>query len=133
MSQNLTHQQQELIEKNYRSIEKELAKGNSTETIARKLIKQGWPKESAVEIVNDIKNGIESPEWRQMMASKFKRHMVYGVLWAIGGIAVTIITYVTSSISGVYLIAWGAILWGLIDFFRGLVGWLKFRKQNLPF
>lgn len=53
--------------------------------------------------------------------------MLYGTLWAIGGTVVTAVTYSAASGGGVYVIAWGAIVFGIIDFFIGLFGWLKYK------
>jgi hypothetical protein len=43
--------------------------------------------------------------------------MLDGALWCGGGILVTFVTY---SMGGPYIIAWGAIIVGAIQFFRGL-------------
>jgi hypothetical protein len=50
-----------------------------------------------------------------------QRNMVSGALWCIGGILVTCISYsAVSSSGGTYLITWGAIIFGAIQFFQGL-------------
>jgi len=48
--------------------------------------------------------------------------MVHGALWCGGGLLVTAITYgaaVGSPGGGHYIIAWGAIVFGAVQFFRG--------------
>jgi hypothetical protein len=50
-----------------------------------------------------------------------KKNMLYGALWCIGGIVVTAVTYSASSDGGRYVVAWGAIVFGAIQFFRGLM------------
>lgn len=58
--------------------------------------------------------------------AKNKRRMISGALWCIGGIIVTAVTYSNASSSptgGHYVIAWGAIIFGFIDFIRGFIGW----------
>ena len=51
-----------------------------------------------------------------------KRNMVVGGLWCVGGIAVTAVTYSGASDGGGhYVVAWGAIIFGAIQFVRGLV------------
>lgn len=55
-----------------------------------------------------------------------KKKMAYGALWCIGGIGVTTATYgaaASSSNGGTYIVAWGAILYGVIQFGRGLNQW----------
>ncbi len=48
--------------------------------------------------------------------------MFYGAFWCIGGIAVTVLTYQTAADMGGsrFIIAWGAILFGAIQFLRGV-------------
>ena len=49
-----------------------------------------------------------------------QKDMLYGALWCIGGIVVTALTYsAASEQGGTYVIAWGAILFGAIQFLRG--------------
>jgi len=53
-----------------------------------------------------------------------EKRMLRGALWCIGGILVTGITYLAASGpgGGTYVVAWGAIVFGAIQFFRGLTG-----------
>ena len=50
-----------------------------------------------------------------------KKNMLYGALWCIGGIVVTAATYDAAEPGGAYVVAWGAIVFGAIQFFRGLM------------
>jgi hypothetical protein len=47
--------------------------------------------------------------------------MLFGALWCIGGIIVTVGTYSAASNGGFYVIAWGAIVFGAIKFIKGLI------------
>jgi hypothetical protein len=49
-----------------------------------------------------------------------EKAMLYGALWCIGGIIVTVSSYSAASDGGSYTFAWGAILFGAIKFFKGL-------------
>jgi hypothetical protein len=50
-----------------------------------------------------------------------KKNMLYGALWFVGGSIATIVGYSSaSSGGGTYLVFWGAIIFGLIQFFQGL-------------
>jgi hypothetical protein len=50
------------------------------------------------------------------------RDMLVGALWCIGGIVVTAVTYsAASNGGGTYFVAWGAILFGGLQFLRGAV------------
>jgi hypothetical protein len=48
------------------------------------------------------------------------RNMLFGALWCVGGTVVTAVTYQSASPGGHYIIAWGAVLFGAIQFLRGL-------------
>ena len=130
MSEKLSAEEQEAIDELSKAVAMELAGGKGEKEITKDLVKQGWPQESATLFVGNVKQALEqykaSPDGRRIMASKYKRHMFYGFLWAAGGTVVTVATYSAASGGGYYLVAWGAILFGLIDFFRGLFGWMKY-------
>ena len=54
-----------------------------------------------------------------------EKKMLHGAFWCIGGILVTAITYMAAasgSGGGSYIVAWGAIIFGALQFFRGLPG-----------
>jgi len=48
---------------------------------------------------------------------------------AVGGTVVTIGSYSAAGATGVYVVAWGAIVFGTISLFRELCGWLKTRMR----
>ncbi len=48
------------------------------------------------------------------------RNMAIGAVVCIIGIAVTAATYSAASSGGHYIVAWGAIVFGAIQFFKGL-------------
>lgn len=50
-----------------------------------------------------------------------EKDMLYGALWCIGGIIVTSVGYSSASGGGSYLVTWGAILFGALQFFKGLI------------
>jgi hypothetical protein len=48
--------------------------------------------------------------------------MVLGALWCVGGIIVTVATYrFASENGGTYVVTWGAIVFGAMQFFRGFL------------
>ncbi len=53
-----------------------------------------------------------------------QRNMIVGGLWCGGGIAVTVVTYTAASGGGTYVVAWGAIIFGAVQFFRGMAKFL---------
>ena len=112
-------------------VAQQLAKGQKRDKVVKELIEQGWAQETAKDFVVDLEVQLEaykrSPEGREVMASKHKRHMLHGLLWLVGGLAVTLATYHAAGPGGVFFVAWGAVLFGAIDVLRGFIGWLKWR------
>jgi len=50
-----------------------------------------------------------------------KKNMLHGALWCIGGVVVTAVTYqAVAGTGGTYIVAFGPIIFGAIQFFRGL-------------
>ena len=132
MSEDVTTDEQKIIEQVVTYIAKELSEGKKKDKIVKELVKQGWPVETAWNLMAQTEKLIEdyrnSPEGRQIMANSAKRHMIYGILWCTGGSVITYLTYSAASEGGVYFVFWGAILWGIIDFFRGLLNWYKYKS-----
>jgi len=71
-----------------------------------------------VELLSAAMHG-SADDWKEIG----KRNMFFGAMWCIGGLAVTVITLAAASQGqggGTYVIAWGAILCGGVQFLRGL-------------
>ena len=57
-----------------------------------------------------------------------KKKMLYGALWFIGGLIVTGMTYAAASRSGgTYVITYGAVIVGAVQFIRGVLEYNKSR------
>ena len=131
----LASEEQNATEQLAQYVAQNLGEGKDKGGTTKELVKLGWPKETAAQFVDNIEEELKrraeeykrTPAGRQAMAAQYKRHMLYGILWAAGGTAVTIATYEAASEGGWFIVAWGAIIFGIIDFFRGLFGWLKYR------
>lgn len=80
------------------------------------LIDQGLDEESASAVVTTLEQQINDAK-----REKANKDMIYGALWCIGGIVVTAVTYSNASGGGTYVVAWGAILFGAVQFIKGLV------------
>jgi hypothetical protein len=84
--------------------------------VKRILVDDGLDEESAMTVVTSLDNQITKAK-----KERAKKDMLYGALWCVGGTVVTFISYSSASGGGSYVITWGAILFGGIQFFRGLV------------
>jgi hypothetical protein len=51
--------------------------------------------------------------------------MTRGLLWTVAGVVITCATfYFADSLGGKFVLFYGAIIFGVIDFVVGLVGWI---------
>jgi len=79
----------------------------SSEATMDALIAKGMPYDAANTIVDNVEQQI-----KEAKKERAKKDMLYGGLWCVGGIIATA--------SNIGLIFWGAILFGGIQFFKGL-------------
>jgi hypothetical protein len=84
-----------------------LEQGKTSYEVQQLLIQKGLEPASAHYVVTNIEDQI-----RQAEKKRARRDMLFGGLWLVGGIAATA--------SGIGLIFWGAIVFGLIQFGRGV-------------
>jgi len=85
--------------------------------VEQNLIDQGLSAEVATIIVSKLMQARTT-----LHKEAGQRNMLFGALWCIGGIIVTVLTYQAAAGAGggKYVIAWGAIVFGAIQFFRGV-------------
>jgi hypothetical protein len=93
--------------------------GESKAKVVADLKSRGFDEESANIAANNIFN-------RRAIAVKEagKKNMLYGALWCIGGVVVTALSYLfatSSPTGGRYIITYGAIVIGAIQFIRGFI------------
>ena len=91
-----------------------MAEGHSEDEIEDALVDQGLDCESAQTIVAEL-----ATMRAEVMVSEGRKNMLFGALWCVGGIAVTAATFSAAAGSGSYVVAYGAIFYGAIQFFRG--------------
>ena len=61
---------------------------------------------------------------KKARGEKYRKRMTRGALWTLAGIILTCGSYVfASEAGGSYVLCGGAIIFGLIDFVAGLIGW----------
>lgn len=105
----------------YRFAAQEFARKQSSKAITKKLIDQGLTPDTANQVVTETEK-----LWRKALVDKNKKRMTRGLIWAVIGIVLTCGTMALASSQGGgrYVLFYGAIIFGVIDFFAGLIGWL---------
>jgi len=72
-----------------------------------------------------LKQFKDKPEVRKVLSRRHRKRMLTGLGWAAGGIAATIFSVaVLPRFIGYYVVFGGAIVYGVVTFISGLVGWL---------
>lgn len=66
----------------------------------------------------------------QNEARNSRRRMLSGLLWCVGGLAVTSASYWFADAGGKFSVFYGAVIYGIYDFLVGLVDWLRYLKNN---
>ncbi len=114
---NQNGEQQKVVDQIYGFAANLMIKENKRAFTTKKaLIEQGLNEEIANIVVSNIEQQIKSAK-----KSRASKDMIFGALWCVGGLIVTAVTYSSaSSGGGTYVVAWGAIIFGAIQFFRGV-------------
>ncbi len=106
---------EEMIDAVYRFAAEQLEQGKSPAAVADLLMHKGLSADDADDVVAQLR------EARSRAArSAGKRNMLFGGLWLFGGLAVTLGTMFMADGGGKFMVAWGAVLFGGIQFVRGL-------------
>ena len=79
------------------------------------LMADGLEESSARKIVKDLLERVALAK-----QERARKDMLYGGLWCLAGLAITIMSYNAASGGGTYVVAWGAIIFGGYQFFKGL-------------
>lgn len=79
------------------------------------LVRKGLTSDIADVVVDNL------TELTQKDNDRANRDMIFGALWFFGGIIITAVTYSAASGGGTYVVTWGAIIFGAIQFFKGLM------------
>lgn len=87
----------------------------SIEETKAALIENGLRAEDVDVVIANLQN-----QYKQEKREAGNKNMLYGALWCVGGLLVTILTYSAASDGGTYVVAWGAVIFGAIQFFKGL-------------
>ncbi len=106
----------ELIQSSYYYAANSMRDGMPTHQIEQKLVERGLSPEAVGTVVRDLKQAVVDSNKKAG-----RKNMLYGALWCGGGALVTIVTMAMADGGGKFILAWGAILFGGIQFVRGAV------------
>ncbi len=101
-----------------------LQAGLTVEEVQKHLIDKGLDPADVAKVVKSraALNLMKTMEpSRSSPAKSGQKDMIVGAVWCLGGIVVTAVTYRAALAGGTYLVAWGAIVFGAIQFARGLL------------
>lgn len=118
-------------------VTEQLSRGKSEPEVVKSLVDGGWTQEQAAPFVRDAATALNVP--RQAMLAQgapaagpsgamrdiamhvARKNMLVGGIWLVLGIVVTAGTYAAASNGGgTYVVTWGAIVFGGIQFLKGV-------------
>lgn len=104
--------EEQIVQAIYAFAAEQMKNGFSSQEIQSMLVEQGLERTVAATIVANLNQA------RTDAIHKVgRKNIFFGAAWCIGGIVLTAATY---NDGGTVIIAWGAIVFGAIQFFRGL-------------
>jgi len=113
---------EQTVESVYNIAAEQMSNGVGPARIAKVLTERGLDAESAATVVSNLEQ-LKARAHREAG----RRMILTGVFFGIAGLVVTTLTYsMAASVGGgTFIIAWGAILFGGIEFVRGFIELLK--------
>jgi hypothetical protein len=96
----------------------QIRNGQPRYAVIKMLTERGVPQQFATQVVDQL-----FAVRREALKKRAERDMLIGGLFCVGGVILTILTYSSASSSpsgGTYILAWGPIIFGAVQFFRGL-------------
>lgn len=102
----------------YRFIAERLGEGHSREVVEQQLVDEGYTRDQAAELIWKVRHAAPSST-----GSAGAKDMLIGGLICLAGLVITFGSLAAASSSrggGGYVVAYGAIIFGAIRFFKGL-------------
>ncbi|MBN2386687.1 MAG: hypothetical protein JXB85_06665 [Anaerolineales bacterium] len=100
-----------------------IASKTPSRVVLKSLTDQGVSSETAARIVSQTEQA-----FKKGRSEKYRKQMIAGLLWTGAGVAVTVMSSIfRDQLGGSSILCYGAIIFGIIDFLVGLVGWLSHR------
>lgn len=90
------------------------------------LLKSGLTEEDSKTVIDNVTQQIDKAR-----KEKANKNITYGLFWSVGGALVTFIGYdMASREGGVFIITWGAIIFGVLQLFKGLFNKYLIKKLS---
>jgi hypothetical protein len=109
------------VEEVYEVARKYIKSGASAQEVQSLLAGRGVNPQAAASVV---KNVIQMRSESKGPGGAGVKHMMVGGLVCLVGTAATVMSYMAASSGGTYVVAWGAIVFGAIQFCYGLVDYM---------
>jgi hypothetical protein len=103
--------------------------GTQPAAVRQKLIDLGFDEKAASTVVHDLLAAPVGPSLSilrpeavapaSVARDAARRQMTYGAIWFFAGLLITLGSLAAAAQGGSYVVAWGAMLYGAIVFFRG--------------
>ncbi len=97
-------------------IAQRMKKGASDKKIQEELVAKGLQEATAMTLVSKMRAAYDRES-----AKAGPKNMLIGALWCVGGIIVTAVTFSLATGGGTYVVAWGAIVFGAVQFIKGVI------------
>jgi len=111
------------------AVASQLAIGKSKKSIVHQLVKNHWPEDWAVKLVNDVDENLgfylPSSGEKVELAAIHKARMLRGLVFTIVSVLFTAIAYITGETGTTFVLLWGTFILCFLFFFAGFVGWAR--------
>ena len=108
--------QEEVIQEVYKYAGELVKAGLTASQVEKKLIAIGLDRTFAASVVRNVFS-IRT----KAIQDTAKKKMFQGALWCLGGLAVTAVNFSLSFEGEGLILAWGAVIFGALQFMRGLL------------
>lgn len=102
----------------YKSARQLVLKGYTVSQIRNWLVRKGVNEQVAAEAADDVADA--QPEGESIGGFSSTSHLILGIVCLAFGLLITIISYAMAAGGEVYIVAWGAMLGGVVELGLGL-------------
>jgi hypothetical protein len=115
MPEQLTIEQRQALEIVYAYAADQMRAGKSPDTIKQKLIENGMDRHGAAIVVRNLLRMQET-----VYRNAARKRMLSGLFWGFVGVVIALLTFLAVESGGLYVIAWGTLAFGMLQFAQGL-------------